>query len=186
MRPSRAISESVGRRRLLFFHCRYARTTTVIQRSSIGALAVRGDRQSSRTASLRDRSSGCFTGSPARRLTLPDGDANYATRWRLIKEIFTRAYCKRIGVPTRTKTARARGEQPVWQRRFWEHLIRDERDLAAHIDYIHHNPVRHGLVSAPRDWQHSTFSQWVDRGVYDPTWGSGEMPELPEWAKRHE
>ena len=118
--------------------------------------------------------------------TLPDGDAKYATRWRLIKETFTRAFCQSNILPGRTETARARGEQPVWQRRFWEHLIRDERDFAAHLDYIHRNPVQHGLVSAPRDWPHSTFSQWVERGVYDPTWGSGEMPELPQWAKRHE
>ena len=117
---------------------------------------------------------------------LPDGDANYATRWRLIKEAFTRAYCKRHGEPARTVTARTRGEQPIWQKRFWEHTIRDERDFAVHVDYIHHNPVRHGLVAASRDWPHSTFAEWVKRGVYDPTWGSGDMPELPEWAKRHE
>lgn len=66
-----------------------------------------------------------------------------------------------------------------------EHTIRDEHDFVEHVDYIHYNPVRHGLVAAPRDWLHSTFGQWVDRGVYDPTWGSGEMPELPDWAKRH-
>ena len=118
--------------------------------------------------------------------TLPEGDAKYATRWRLIKEAFTRAFCQSKILPGRTETARARGEQPVWQRRFWEHLIRDERDFTAHLDYIHLNPVQHGFVSAPGDWPHSTFSQWVERGVYVPTWGSGEMPELPEWAKRHE
>ena len=118
--------------------------------------------------------------------TLPDGDAKYATRWRLIKEAFTRAYGQRHALPERTETARARGEQPVWQRRFWEHLIRDERDFAAHLDYIHLNPVHHGLVTAPRDWPHSTFAEWVERGVYEPTWGSGENPELPDWAKRYE
>ena len=117
---------------------------------------------------------------------LPDGDTSYATRWRLIKESFTRSYCKRYGLPERSEIARARGEQPVWQRRFWEHSIRDERDFAAHVDYIHYNPVRHGLVAAPRDWPNSTFANWVERGVYDRTWGSGEMPELPEWAKRAE
>ena len=64
----------------------------------------------------------------------------------------------------------------------WEHLIKDDRDFAAHLEYIHFNPVRHGLVSAPRDWPHSTFRDWVARGAYDPTWGSDEAPELPEWA----
>ena len=118
--------------------------------------------------------------------TLPDGDANYAARWRLIKEAFTRGYCKSYGPGERTEAARMRGEQPVWQRRFWEHTIRDDRDFADHIDYIHLNPIEHGLVYAPRDWPHSTFAKWVERGVYDSTWGSGEMPEWPEWAKRHE
>ena len=118
--------------------------------------------------------------------TLPDGDANYATRWRLIKEAFTRGYCGVHGAPSRTMKAHARGEQPIWQRRFWEHTLLDERDFAAHVDYIHHNPVRHGLVAAPRDWPHSTFTQWVERGVYESTWCSEAMPELPEWAKRCE
>ena len=118
--------------------------------------------------------------------TLPDGDANYATRWRLIKECFTRAYCKRHGVPERTGVARMRGEQPIWQRRFWEHAIRDERDFSDHVDYVHYNPVRHGLVGAPCDWPHSTFANWVERGVYEVTWGSGEMPQLPAWAARHD
>ena len=118
--------------------------------------------------------------------TLPDGDANYAKRWRLIKETFTRSYCKSSGSPRRTELQRARGEQPVWQRRFWEHLIRDERDFAAHLDYIHYNPVKHGLVSAPRDWPHSTFSMWVEHGAYEPAWGASDAPELPEWAKRYD
>ena len=118
--------------------------------------------------------------------TLPDGDANYGARWRLIKEAFTRTYCQSHGSHEQTEVARSRGEQPVWQRRFWEHLIRDERDFAAHLDYIHLNPVHHGLAAAPRDWQHSTFAAWVERGVYDPAWGSGETPELPEWAKQFE
>ncbi len=117
---------------------------------------------------------------------LPHQDANYATRWRLIKEAFTRAYVAKIGAPDRTDVDRARGERNVWQRRFWEHLIRDDRDFAAHLDYIHLNPVHHGLTSSPRDWPHSTFRKWIERGVYEPTWGSDERPELPDWAKRHE
>ena len=117
---------------------------------------------------------------------LPDCDAKYTTRWRLIKEAFTRAYAKNYEVPERTEVNRARGEQNVWQRRFWEHMIRDERDFAAHLDYIHLNPVHHGLAQTPRQWPHSTFQKWVERGVYDPVWGSDERPELPDWAKRHE
>jgi putative transposase len=114
--------------------------------------------------------------------TLPDGDADYSTRWRLIKSRFTRSYIGLAGAVTRNASRQAKREQGVWQRRFWEHLIRDEKDFARHIDYIHYNPVRHDLVAAPRDWPYSTFAQWVARGAYEPDWGSGEMPALPDWV----
>ena len=65
---------------------------------------------------------------------LPEHDANYTTRWRPIEEAFTRAYVKKIGAPERTEVDRTRGERNIWQRRFWEHLIRDDRDFAAHLD----------------------------------------------------
>jgi len=63
-------------------------------------------------------------------------------------------------------------------------LIRHDRDFSAHVEYIHFNPVRHGLVFAPRDWPHSTFLDWVASGTYDPTWGSQQAPALPDWAGR--
>jgi putative transposase len=112
--------------------------------------------------------------------TLPEGDANFSTRWRLIKEAFTRAYIKTHHLPPRSESRRAKGEQAIWQRRFWEHAIRDEADFTAHLHYIHYNPVKHGLVAAARDWPHSTFSDWVARGAYDATWGSHDAPALPE------
>jgi putative transposase len=118
--------------------------------------------------------------------TLPEGDMNFSTRWRLIKESFTRAYIKAQGAPYRNESRRSKGEQGVWQRRFWEHVIRDDADFARHLDYIHINPVHHGLTAAARDWPHSSFWAWVERGAYDPLWGSDVPPELPEWAKRHE
>ena len=118
--------------------------------------------------------------------TLPDGDADFSTRWRLIKEAFTKVFVRRNNLHERSPSRTAKGEQPIWQRRFWEHVIRDDADFCAHIDYIHSNPVRHGLVSAPRDWPHSSFSKWVERGVYEPHWGSAELPPLPEWAERCE
>jgi len=114
--------------------------------------------------------------------TLPDGDANFSTRWRLIKEAFTRAYVKTYSAPPQSDSRRAKGEQGVWQRRFWEHTIRNEADFFAHLDYIHINPVKHGLVGAARDWPYSTFSEWVARGCYDELWGSQDVPSLPEWA----
>ena len=111
---------------------------------------------------------------------LPEGDADYSTRWRLIKSRFTRRFLESHSTVVRDASRVAKGEQSVWQRRFWEHLIRDQRDFARHVDYIHYNPVRHGLVAAPRDWPHSTFAQWVARGVYTQGWGSDEMPKFPD------
>ncbi len=116
--------------------------------------------------------------------TLPEGDADYPTRLRLIKTAFTRSFLAGGDGAARARSRIARGEQTVWQRRYWEHTIRDERDFQAHLDYIHSNPVKHGLVAAARDWPYSTFLMWVERGVYDPRWGADEMPPLPEWAGR--
>jgi putative transposase len=116
--------------------------------------------------------------------TLPEGDEDFSTRWRLIKSAFSRAYAKAYSAPVSGPSRRAKGEQAIWQRRYWEHLIRDERDFGAHLDYIHFNPVRHGLATAPVEWPHSTFRQWLARGVYDAAWGSATMPALPEWAGR--
>ena len=118
--------------------------------------------------------------------TLPDGDANFSTRWRLIKEAFTKAYIRDHPLPEPSASRRAKGEQPIWQRRFWEHVIRDDADYAAHADYIHYNPVRHGLVSAARDWPHSSFADWVARGALGEGWGTAAMPKLLAWMERYE
>lgn len=67
-----------------------------------------------------------------------------------------------------------RKEKEVWQRRFWEHVIRDENDWKKHMDYIHYNPVKHALVKSPKDWMHSSFNYWVERGVYKKDWGATE------------
>jgi putative transposase len=113
--------------------------------------------------------------------TLPDGDADYSKRWRLIKEAFTKEFVPQSEPIARSRSRVAKNEQSIWQRRFWEHVIRDEADYAAHADYIHYNPVRHGLTAAARDWPYSSFSQWVARGAYEPYWGSDEVPPFPEW-----
>ena len=110
-------------------------------------------------------------------------DSDFSTRWRLIKEVFTKAYVKGHRPPDINESRRQKGEQGIWQRRFWEHLIRDDRDFADHLDYILYNPVRHGLVSAPKSWPHSTFAKWVARDAYELNWGSDEIPKLPDWAK---
>ena len=115
--------------------------------------------------------------------TLPGGDADYPTRVRLIKRAFTQSFLgQRHRFAERSSSRIAKAEQPVWQRRYWEHTIRDERDFQVHLDYIHINPVKHGLAAAPRDWPHSTFRAWVERGAYELWWGSDEMPPLPEWV----
>ena len=69
----------------------------------------------------------------------------------------------------------SKGEKAIWQRRFWEHLIRDEQDFINHVDYIHYNPVHHGLFVSPKDWQYSSFHRYVQRGVYDGNKGSSEI-----------
>jgi len=114
--------------------------------------------------------------------TLPDGDSEFSTRWRLIKEAFTKPFVRQQQPLERSASRLAKREQPVWQRRFWEHVIRDDDDYATHVDYIHYNPVRHELVAAARDWRYSSFGEWVERGIYNANWGSGDMLPTLEWA----
>ena len=99
--------------------------------------------------------------------TLPDGDADYAARWRAIKADFTHALIKQ-GTPLKP---RPEGGYRLWQRRFWEHTLRDELDVERHIDYIHFNPVKHGHVARAADWPHSSFHRYVREGVYAADWG---------------
>ena len=102
--------------------------------------------------------------------TLPKDDAAFPTRWALIKAGFSRC----LGKDERRNSSRiAKGERGIWQRRYWEHLIRDERDYVRHVDYIHYNPVKHGYVSRVKDWPHSTFHRAVERGDYPPNWAAG-------------
>src|SRR5215469_16062723 len=93
--------------------------------------------------------------------TLPQGDADYATRWKNIKTMFS----KQIPTTEITSGVRTRlHERGIWQRRYWKHTIRDDRDYAAHVDYCHINPLKHGLVAAVRDWPFSTFHGYVQAG----------------------
>ena len=102
-------------------------------------------------------------------LSLPEGDTNYSTRWALIKADFSR----NISKGERLSASRIkRGERGIWQRRFWEHLIRNEKDLHAHIDYIHWNPVKHSLTKQVVDWKYSSFQRFVKAGFYPENWGS--------------
>lgn len=99
--------------------------------------------------------------------TLPPDDADYATRWRLIKLLFAKGLPKQERLSAVRKRRKERG---VWHRRYWEHTIRDERDLVNHVDYVHWNPVKHGLVLRVADWPYSTFHRYVRRGLYPADW----------------
>ena len=88
--------------------------------------------------------------------TLPDGDRDFSTRWRLLKSHFSRALA-RTGDAARGRRA---GERGVWQRRYWEHLVRDQEDWANHLRYIHDNPVRHGLAHSRDTWPYSSWARW--------------------------
>ncbi len=106
--------------------------------------------------------------------TLPEQSADFSTRWRLTKSYFSRNYS--IGESQCvTKSRLKKGERDVWQRRFWEHLIRDENDLRRHIEYIHYNPVKHGYTASPAEWIYSSFKRYVQDGLYSMNWGSESL-----------
>lgn len=104
--------------------------------------------------------------------TLSEGDADFPTRWRLIKSRFSR------GLPAgRTRASHeARREKGIWQRRFWEHHIRDEADYVAHVRYCWINPVKHGFVESAVDWRWSSIHRDMRRGMVEPEW-SGSVPD---------
>ena len=104
---------------------------------------------------------------------LPAGDTDYAMRWSLIKGGFSRA----LPAMPRTASQQAKREKGIWQRRYWEHMIRDDDDMARHADYIHFNPVKHGLVTRVRDWPHSSFHRYVADGLLPADWG-GDMRKM--------
>ena len=100
-------------------------------------------------------------------LTLPAGDSDFSLRWRLIKSGFSRALPKTERI---SAVREAAGERGIWQRHYWEHLIRDEVDFQRHVDYVHANPLKHGYVSRVIDWPYSTFHRAVAAGIYPIDW----------------
>lgn len=111
--------------------------------------------------------------------TLPKEDSDYSTRWKKIKSRFTRRYSSSNIGPI-SESMRKKGERGVWQRRFWEHVIWDQEDFNKHCDYIHFNPVKHGLVDSPAKWKYSSFSEFVEKGMYSPNWGQEALSSLIE------
>jgi putative transposase len=104
--------------------------------------------------------------------TLPPGDTDYSSRWKDIKTAFAKGVS---GTEARTGTMIRRGERGIWQRRFWEHTIRGDADYAAHMDYLHNNPYKHGLVPQVKLWPYSTFHRCVAAGIYPANWGGEEQ-----------
>jgi len=113
-------------------------------------------------------------------MTLPSGDSDFSGRWRRIKSLFTRHIVTSGAQITRDR----RGEYQLWQRRFWEHTIRDDRDLSRHIDYIHYNPVKHGLVPQASDWPHSSFHRYVRDGLLPRDWAGVADPATEGFGER--
>jgi putative transposase len=105
--------------------------------------------------------------------TLPSGVCDYSKRWGFVKKYFTQHWLAANGleqpVSRPKKNQRRRG---VWQRRFWEHTLRDEYDYSQHLDYLHYNPVKHGLVTAVADWPYSSFHSFVREELYPSHWGT--------------
>ncbi len=106
--------------------------------------------------------------------TLPEGDRDYPLRWNQIKGSFSRQ------LPKKEATSRSRAlkrERGIWQRRYWEHAIRDEDDLARHVDYVHYNPVKHGHTERATLWPYSSFHRFVERGWLNEDWGGDGVPD---------
>ena len=100
--------------------------------------------------------------------TLPSDDADYPVRWALIKAGFSR----RIPRGEQSSASRAaKGERGIWQRRYWEHMIRDETDFARHVDYVHYNPVKHGYARCAVEWPYSSIHRYIEAGTLPSDWG---------------
>jgi putative transposase len=104
---------------------------------------------------------------------LPEDDDDFFIRWSLIKSGFSRG----LDPMQRSESKVRKREKGIWQRRYWEHAIRDDADLDRHVDYIHFNPVKHGHVARVADWPHSSFHRYVERGLLATDWG-GDMHDI--------
>jgi putative transposase len=113
--------------------------------------------------------------------TLPVGDADFATRWRLIKSGLSHALPRGERI---SASRAAKGERGIWQRRYWEHTLRDENDFVRHLDYIHFNPVKHGHAVRAQDWPYSSFRRWVRFGAYPIDWAGTVGDETARFGER--
>ncbi|MFK5949276.1 MAG: transposase [Methylococcales bacterium] len=105
--------------------------------------------------------------------TLPNDDFDYSKCWGIIKKYFTQSWLRQGGSETRVSKSKQRyRRRGVWQRRFWEHTLRDQEDYNHHFDYLHYNPIKHGVVKHLLDYPYSSFHRYVKQGGYDKNWGS--------------
>ncbi len=114
--------------------------------------------------------------------TLPSGDADFSGRWKRIKAYFTR----RLVADGAPMGRRVNDEYALWQRRFWEHTVRNELDFERHVNYAHFNPVKHGLVSRVHDWPYSSFHAYVRRGLLPLDWAGNVGENTMEFGERKE
>jgi putative transposase len=119
--------------------------------------------------------------------TLPPGDTAYSMRVGRLKALFTKSLpAEQRSAQALPNSHRKRRESGVWQRRFWEHALRDEEDFQRHLDYIHYNPVKHGYAQCPHSWPFSSFHQWVQKGAYTANWCctcNEKPPEIPDFTE---
>jgi len=102
---------------------------------------------------------------------LPEKDLDFSIRWSIIKRSFSKMWLASGGKETWvSKSRKQHREAGIWQRRFWEHAIRDQEDFAKHVNYIHFNPVKHGYVKCPHQWPYSSFFRWVEEGYFKTDW----------------
>jgi len=113
--------------------------------------------------------------------TLPEGDLDFSNRWRRIKAHFSHALNRG---ERRSESRIAKGERGIWQRRFWEHLIRNDADYARHVDYVHINPMKHGHVRRAGDWPYSSFHRYLRAGLYPRDWtGNGDLDDAHDFGE---
>lgn len=105
--------------------------------------------------------------------SLPEGDLNFPKRWQWIKSYISRNY-RSLEIST-TSLAEGNSKKEIWQKRYWEHFIRNEADLNNHINYIHYNPVKHGYSTSPAEWEFSSFHQYVKDGILPLEWGTNKI-----------
>lgn len=116
--------------------------------------------------------------------TLPPGDANFALRWQQIKRHVTQQCGHRLHKPELMNDSKHKHrESTLWQRRYWEHQIRDEADYQRHMDYVHYNPVKHGLAARAVDWPYSSFQRYCACGVYDENWAATNQTDVVDFGE---